>query len=221
MSYDIFTDYRHPMPGEGPFFTDYLWKAKESMNIGLEYIDWKEAKYTYLYPHKDDIIEQFNLFYKYRELGAETESRFQGYLQNVFNTVADKYNHAYKVTEENDVDKLGTGYSYLETRKRLLEATGNTSTEESTDNKYKDTPSSSTSTLNNPTNQNLTDRNGSTDATTNENEEHTISRDNTKHDKEMIVELSELIDRYRQLDVEFVREFENCFMGIYFPYRLI
>lgn len=218
--YNIFDDYDKPMPGEGPFFTDYLWKAQINRNVGLEFIDWKEDRYTYLAPHKDAIIEAFNLQYKYRELGTETEERFNDNLQITFNRIADRYNHAYKVTEENDVDKLGTGYTYIEIRNRTLNSTGTSSTEESVDSKYKDTPATSTSTLNNPTNQNLQDRDGTTEATTNETEEHNISRDNTKHDQEMIVELSQLIDRYRQIDVEFVDEFENCFMGIFYPYNV-
>ena len=213
-SYDIMTDYKLPADGEGPFYTDYLWKAQQDREVGLEYINWRNDRYTYIIPHKDDIIQLFNEVFKYRELGSETESRFQDMLQQRYDEIADRYNHAYKVTEENDVDKLGTGYTYTEIRDRTINTTGNSTATETRDSKYKDTPSSSASTINNPTNENIDDRESQSNANTNEILSDKINRDNTKHDKEMIVELSELIDRYRQIDVEFVYDFGRCFIGL-------
>lgn len=212
--YNLFEDYDRPMPGEGPFYTDYLWKAQLEREVGLEYIDWWEDKYTYLANHKEDIITQFNSIYKYRELGGETEERFQDILQQQFYEVADRYNHAYKVMEENDIDQLGTGYSYKEVRDRTINTDGESSGTESRDNKYKDTPASSTSTLNNPTEQTLDDRENSSTAHTDETLHDEIERDNTKHDDPLVVELNYLIDRYKQLDIDFIMEFESCFIGL-------
>lgn len=212
--YNIIEDYKLPAPGEGPFYTDYLWSAQEKRDVGLEYIDWKETKFTYLAPHKDDIIELFNTNFKYRELGAETEMRFQDMLQARFNEVADKYNHAYKVTAENDVDKLGTGYTFEEKRTRHYEDSAESSGTENVDNKFKDTPSNNQSTLNNPTNQTLDNTESSGNGSSTEDEDVTVNQEKTQHDKEMVVELSELIDRYRQLDIEFVKQFEPCFIGL-------
>lgn len=212
--YNIIEDYKLPAPGEGPFYTDYLWSAQEKRDVGLEYIDWKETKFTYLADHKDDIIELFNTNFKYRELGAETEMRFQDMLQARFNEVADKYNHAYKVTEENDVDKLGTGYTFEEKRTRHYEDSAESSGTEDVDNKFKDTPSNNQSTLNNPTNQTLDNTQTSGNGSSTEDEDVTVNQEKTQHDKEMVVELSELIDRYRQLDIEFVKQFEPCFIGL-------
>lgn len=212
--YNIIEDYKFPAPGEGPFYTDYLWSAQEKRDVGLEYIDWKETKFTYLAPHKDDIIELFNINFKYRELGAETEMRFQDMLQVRFNEVADKYNHAYKVTAENDVDKLGTGYTFEEKRTRHYEDSAESSGTENVDNKFKDTPSNNQSTLNNPTNQTLDNTQTSGNGSSTEDEDVTVNQEKTQHDKEMVVELSELIDRYRQLDIEFVKQFEPCFIGL-------
>lgn len=212
--YNIIEDYKLPAPGEGPFYTDYLWSAQEKRDVGLEYIDWKETKFTYLAHHKDDIIELFNTNFKYRELGAETEMRFQDMLQIRFNEVADKYNHAYKVTEENDVDKLGTGYTFGEKRTRHYEDSAESSGTEDVDNKFKDTPSNNQSTLNNPTNQTLDNTQTSGNGSSTEDEDVTVNQEKTQHDKEMVVELSELIDRYRQLDIEFVKQFEPCFIGL-------
>lgn len=212
--YNIIEDYKLPAPGEGPFYTDYLWSAQEKRDVGLEYIDWKETKFTYLADHKNDIIELFNTNFKYRELGAETEMRFQDMLQARFNEVADKYNHAYKVTEENDVDKLGTGYTFEEKRTRHYEDSAESSGTENVDNKFKDTPSNNQSTLNNPTNQTLDNTESSGNGSSTEDEDVTVNQEKTQHDKEMVVELSELIDRYRQLDIEFVKQFEPCFIGL-------
>lgn len=214
--YDILRDYMKPAPGEGPFYTDYLWSVQEEVpnTVGIEYIDWNETKYTYLANHKTDIINLFNQHFKFREIGSETYSRFQDMLQSRFNEVSDKYNHAYKVTSENDVDKLGTGYQYDETRNRIIHGEASGTNNETRDSKYKDTPSNSASTINNPTNQNVDDREGTSTAENDETQDDTVHQEKTVHDKEMIVELSELIDRYRQLDIEFVYEFENCFMGL-------
>ena len=212
--YDILKDYKNPMPGEGAFYTDYLYNTQKSRDVGIEFIDWKQTLYPKLYEHKDNIIEVFNTHFKYRELGAETEERFQCMLQDRFFEICDKYNHAYKVTEENDVDKLGTGYTYDETRNRTVESMADATGTENRDNKYKDTPSSSTSTLNNPTNQTLDNRDNTAHSEQNDEQNDTIHQEKVQHDKEMVVELSELIDRYRQLDIEFVYEFENCFIGL-------
>lgn len=211
---DILRDPTKPCEGEGPFYTDYLENVQEYADVGIEYVNWNQTKYPYLFQHKTDLVDMFNLQFKYREIGAETEVRFQDIIQTRFNQIADKYNHAYKVTEENDVDRLGTGYTYDEIRNRTIhgEATGTTS--ETRDSKYKDTPSTSTSTINNPTNQNIDDRDGTSSAENDEQQDDTIHQDKVVHDKEMVVELSELIDRYRQLDLEFVNEFGICFMGV-------
>lgn len=215
--YNILTDYNNPMPGEGPFYTDYLWKAQEAYPemIGIEYIDWDTANYIYLNKHKDEIVKVFNQYYKYRELGSETEYRFQDMLQSRFYEVADKYDHAYKVTEINDVDKIGTGYTFEETKHRDYTSTADTNGTENRDNKYKDTPSSTASTTNNPTNQTIDNRDNTGHAEGTETQDETLHQEKVSHDKEMILELNDLIDKYKQLVIEFVKEFEICFIGLY------
>ena len=212
--YDISTDYENKAPGEGPFYTNYLKDTQEYANVGLEYVDWNETRYTKLAEHKADLISLFDNQFAFREIGAETETRFQSMLQIRFNQIADKYNHAYKVTEENDVDQLGTGYSYDELRKRNIESQGTANGNETRDSKYKDTPQSYTSTINNPTNQNIDARQNSSTATTKEAQTDEVHQNKVQHDKEMILELNDLIDKYKQLDVDFVNEFETCFMMI-------
>lgn len=211
---DVLRDPTKPCEGEGPFYTDYLENVQSYADVGIEYVDWNQNKYSYLFQHKDDLVSMFNLQFKYREIGAETETRFQDMIQTRFNQIADKYNHAYKVTEENDVDKLGTGYTYDEVRNRTIHGEASGTTSETRDNKYKDTPSNSNSTINNPTSQTIDDRDGTSSAENDEQQDDVVHQDKVVHDKEMVVELSELIDRYRQLDLEFVNEFGICFMGV-------
>lgn len=208
-------DFENPAPGEGPFFTDYLWMAQQDREVGIEYINWNETEYTYLAENKSKLIDMFNQEFAYRELGSETEERFQHMLQIKYNMIADKYNHAYKVVNEIDVDKLGTGYKFTESRDRNLDTTADSKGTENRDNKFKDTPSSSTSTLNNPTNQTLDDRSTTTNITGKEVQTDEIEQNKETHDRQRVVELSELIDRYRQINAEFVNEFNECFMGIF------
>lgn len=215
MMYNVMKDFENPMPGEGPFFTDYLHSAQEDGEVGIEYIDWNETEYTYLAENKSKLIAMFNQEFAYRELGSETEERFQHMLQNKYNMIADKYNHAYKVVDEIDIDTLGTGYKYTENRSRILDTTADSNGTENRDNKFKDTPSSGTSTLNNPTEQTLDDRSTTNHLTGNENQQDDITQNKETHDRQRVIELSELIDRYRQIDAEFVNEFNECFMGIF------
>lgn len=185
--YDVTKDYENPMNGEGPFYTDYWKNIKELYGdkYGLETVEWKESTWAYLAKHKDTLINRFNATYAYMEIGQETEERFQHFLQVRFDEVAMKYNHLYQIYEENNVDKLGTGYTDTEnydnakTNERAQTAsnssTSNTDisdtqsgnrnlTQESTSNtdtdtKYKDTPTGNSTALNNPTNQTIEDGN--------------------------------------------------------------
>lgn len=213
--YDIITDYNEPMEGESPFFTDFLYSAQEKFpTLGLTSVDWDETTYTYLANHKAKLIDRFNKEYAFRELGQETYYRWQIVLQSRFDEVADHYNHMYKVFETNDVDTLGTGYRITDTFKRTTEDSLNTSDNRTANSKFKDTPGSSSSVLNNPTTEN---QDTSTDTyTSNGNGEQNDKRetDKTIHNDTMIDELNRLADRYKSIDNEFIKAFENMFIGI-------
>ena len=213
--YDITEDYDYPYPGEGPFFTNYLYLAQEdNPTLGLVSVDWSETDYPYLFKHKERLTTRFNREYAFRELGQETETRWQTILQSRFDEIADHFNHMYKIFETNDVDKLGTGYKISDVFERKTTDALNTSDNRSVDSKYKDTPSSSTSTLNNPTSQNVdttTDTYASNgDGTQNDKRD----TEKTNYDTPMVDQLNHLAQNYTSVDNEFIKSFENMFMGV-------
>lgn len=317
--YDVAKDYKKVMPGEGPFFTDYLIHVQEIYpNTGLHECDWNETLYPKLAEHKSRLIQRFNRTFAFREIGQETVTRFQFELQNRFDEIAEHYDHAYKVTSENNVDIIGLGYTLDENYNRQITTTN--STEESNtlskdyteaeslaktqernrtvtdtksqatdytvvdtldrdmtssmeseqsrnaDTKYKDTPGSSTSTLNNPTNQTVeivsenyrssgadtqddtrnttknetiinNDSQTDVDSTTQSDTKNTTkngtdSNIGTKsesgnetigdtrhveridHDEHAIDEINHLINAYKSIDNEFLKEFEVMFIGL-------
>lgn len=212
--YDILTDYKVPAKGEGPFFTDYLFKLQiDRPDAGLKSCEWS-TDYTELNKHKDKLIARFNKEYALREIGAETEYRWQMILQNRLDEVSEHYDHMYKVFAENNVDELGTGYTTTDEFTRETESSMDSTNERQADSKYKDTPSNNASTLNNPTEQTVDDSNETYSSTG--TGKQTDSRTTTKklHDDTMIRELNYLVDNYKSIDNEFIKEFENCFIGI-------
>ncbi|MFT0899724.1 hypothetical protein [Candidatus Methanoprimaticola sp. MG2] len=212
--YNIFTDYKTPSNGEGPFFTDYLFKLQiDRPDAGLKSCEWN-TKYTNLNTHKDELITRFNKEYALREIGAETEHRWQMILQNRLDEVSEHYDHMYKVFAENNVDELGTGYTTTDEFQRDTESSMDSTNERNADSKYKDTPSNSTSTINNPTEQtvNNSDETYSSTGTGKQTDKRTTTK--KLHDDVMVRELNYLVDNYKSIDNEFIKEFENCFIGI-------
>lgn len=213
--YDITKDYNREFPGEGPFFTDYLQNIiNDGLEYGLNYVDWHADIYPNLYAHKDTLVDRFNREYAFREIGQETVNRWHHFLQCRFDEVADHFNHMYKVFEENNVDELGTGYSYQETLNQTKTGSVASTNKNSSDSKFADTPGSTSSTINNPTSQNIdeSEQTGSTNTTDSNDYQKTIKR--TDHQEHMIEELNKLTDNYKSIDNEFIQSFENMFMGI-------
>lgn len=213
--YNINKDYDYPFPGEGPFFTNYLYLAQEDNDtLGLQSVDWSENDYPYLYKHKERLITRFNKEYAFRELGQETETRWQSILQTRFDEVADHFNHMYKVFETNDVDRIGSGYKITDVFERKTTDALNTSDNRSVDSKYKDTPGTSTSTLNNPTTQNIdtTTDTYASNGSGNQNDKRETEKIN--YDQTRIDELNHLVQNYTSVDNEFIKAFENMFIGI-------
>lgn len=217
MDYITFPDINpdNPVPGEGPFYTDYLqniidYYGEDKVSLGA--IDF--SSFSSLAKRKPELVKKFNHIYAFREIGQETTERWQHFLQSRFYEVAEHFDHMYNVFDEYEVDTLGTGYDYTEKRTidKVLHSTstGNTTG----DSKYADTPSSGSSTINNPTNQTVDT--GTTSATGDGTESNTqdVVIKRTNHDDHMIDELNNLVDKYKSTDNEFIKAFENCFIGI-------
>lgn len=213
--YNVMEDYTEPYIGEGPYYTDYLSDLQEvNPTIGLISVEWLEDTYTYLAKHKDRLITRFNREYAYREIGQETETRWQIVLQSRFDEVAEHFDHMYKVYELNDVDELGTGYKISDTLKRTTNGSLNSSNNRTATSKFKDTPSSDASVLNNPT---TTDHDTSTDtyASNSDGEQNdTRTTDKKSYNDTRIKELNYLTKNYTSVDNEFIKSFENMFIGI-------
>lgn len=213
--YDIIRDYNRPNPGEGPFFTEYLSDLQiYDATAGLASCEWNDTLYPNLAKHKERLIDRFNREYAFREIGQETVKRWQHVLQCRLDEVAEHYDHMYKVYENNSVDELGTGYTTTDEFQRDTQSSMDSTNERNADSKYKDTPSNTSSTLNNPTEQTIDD---STDTYTSTGTgKQTDSRTTTKkvHDDTMIRELNYLTANYVSTDNEFIKAFENMFIGI-------
>lgn len=214
--YNIIEDYANPAPGEGPFFTDYLYSVLENRtDVGLDKCEWNETTYPYLAKHKTRLIERFNREYYFREIGQETEARWQHFLQARLDEVAEHYDHMYKVFEENAVDTLGTGYTIKDILDRDTTSGMESTDTRKADNKYKDTPTSvSTYTLNNPTEQTVDESTDSYKSSGTGTQDDVRTTTKTQHDDTMIKELNYLVDNYKSIDNEFIGAFENMFVGI-------
>lgn len=211
--YDVTKDYDYPCPGEGPFYTDYYYHARTSRtDIGLDKCGWNE-KYTYLISHKYELCNLFNERYDYRELGQETYVRFQNFLNRKLHEIEEKFDHAFKMYEENDVDDLGIGYEEEETYNRTGKTTESASSNTTGNSKFKDTPTSVAG-INNPTTE--TDNEGTTEGNseTEEQDNYIRSHKKTQHDQHTITEVNTNINVYRNLMNEFVLAFEPCFMQL-------
>lgn len=211
--YDVTKDYERPRPGEGPFYTDYYYHARTTRtDIGLDKCGWNE-QYTYLTKHKDELCNLFNERYDYRELGQETYIRFQNFLERRLHEVEERFDHMFKMYEENDIDDLGLGYDETETYIREQDTTDHAETSDTNSNKFKDTPTSVAG-INNPTTQTDNEATSEGDSTSNIKENYTRTHKKTQHDQHVITEVNTNINVYRSIANEFVTAFEPCFMQL-------
>ncbi len=214
MRYNILEDYKEKMVGEGPFYTDYLSNLQEEgEKVGLEYVNW--GNYQYLNLKKTDLIKRFNNEYAYREIGQETTNRFQFFLQNRYDEVAEHYDHMYKVFAENNVDIVGTGYDYEEILNQDKTSRDEGTVTDKNDNRFEDTPSTLESTINNPTNRTTDTGESKSNSSGTAHNEYLKNIKRTDHKDTMIDEVNSLADKYRSIDNEFIKEFENMFIGIW------
>lgn len=215
--YDIIKDYEKPMIGEQPNFTEFLYELqKDDSTIGLNGIRWNAELYPHLYKHKDRLIQRFDSKYGLREIGAETVHRWMYLLQNRFDEIAPKYDHAYKLYEDETInlDNLTLGY----VRKILYSSKGTgestTESQESGNSKFRDTPTSGDSTINNPTTENVDTTSSKGNSKSNRNSGGNSSETYDYHDEHVMLEVNKLIDEYKILDEEFINLFNEMFIGI-------
>ena len=84
MSWELDKDYDFPLDGESPNFTEFFKNTMEE--VGLDQCVWNE-EYTKLLERRETLIDMFNHYYYYREIGAETLEKFQHNLQTTLNRI--------------------------------------------------------------------------------------------------------------------------------------
>ena len=208
----------YDVPGESPFYTDFLYKVQEDYpNAGLAetFIKYEEShsSISRLYSHKNELIELFNLAYRYHELGSETEDRWQYQIDKRFELIKNRYERYFMMYDTKDIDTLGKILSETISR----EGTSNRSTTSESSGTSKDTFNDT------PITPLMEYHNYATNITdgTNENEssgtsdteyEDTITTIKTDKDKSNLELVEKNVNVWKDLIVSFVDEFRNCFM---------
>lgn len=97
---------------EGPWYTDFLVNVQQDYpNIGLKSVPWGDGtSCPLLFSLKDALIDHFNERFKYREIGAETETRWQYTVDRVFDNIKRRYEFALTLYDANDITVLGKQY---------------------------------------------------------------------------------------------------------------
>lgn len=199
------TEPEFPMPGEGPFFTEYLADIQGSYtpvvddsttpptityrsesDFGLERLTWPQS--GHVFNHKTALISRFNEKYAWREIGAETRERFLHNLQVKLNGMLFHYEHRFALYDDNAA-KLK---EYSEIIDRETDST----------DKYLDTPGYQVTIGDNY----LT------------NMRQVSGTDKITDPKGTAVEaMNRLMDELRDLEEEFIDEFDECFISLYLP----
>ena len=204
------------LSGERPFYTDYLYKVQEDYpNAGLQtsFDNLSETEKTstlvYLYNHADEIISQFNLTYKFHEIGSETEEKWQYTVDKLFTQIKREFNRYFMLYETGRIDELGK--KYTESGNSTTNKEGSSSGSNSNKNVFKDTPI--TPLMENADYAtNITEDDGSTESESSEEiaNQYILTREDK--DKQNIELIQKNMDVWFDIITEFVDRFKICFM---------
>ena len=208
------------LSGEGPFYTDYLYKVQEDYpNAGLQtsFDNLSETEkldtLKYLYNHKDEIISQFNLTYKYHEIGSETEDKWQYTVDKLFTQIKREFNRYFMLYETAQIDELGKKYTESGSSNTLKDGSSFSSGTTNNKNVFKDTPI--TPLMENAdyaTNITEDDGNNENESESSEEIDNQYSLTREDKDKQNIELLQKNMDVWFDLITEFVDRFKICFM---------
>lgn len=208
------------LSGERPFYTDYLYKVQEDYpNAGLQtsFDNLSESEklttLTYLYSHKDEIISQFNLTYKYHEIGSETEEKWQYTVDKLFTQIKREFNRYFMLYETGRIDELGKKYTESGNSTTNKEGSSSSSGSNSNKNVFKDTPI--TPLMENADYAtNITEDDGNSETESESSEEIANQYIVTKEDKDRqnIELVQKNMDAWFDIITEFVDRFKVCFM---------
>jgi hypothetical protein len=201
--------------------TDIPEKAEYFSQFGWDQIDYGqgEGDYDGPYPHIAErwniLTMRFNQHYGYRMLGIETMEHWQNNLQEKFDAMAPRYELAYTLFDEHSeeiVDDVIDGEK--ETVSETNQASGTDSSESSSTGKSWDTPDSA---INANTSYadavNKSDGSGST--TYGRLDTHDIERTKLITGKGILNNINETVRNYRDVDTQFINEFDSLFLSVY------
>ena len=208
------------LSGERPFYTDYLYKVQEDYpNAGLKTSfdnlseTEKTTTLTYLYNHADEIISQFNLTYKFHEIGSETEEKWQYTVDKLFTQIKREFNRYFMLYETGRIDELGKKYTESGNSTTNKEGSSSSSGSNSNKNVFKDTPI--TPLMENADYAtNITEDDGSSETESESSEEIANQYIVTREDKDRqnIELVQKNMDAWFDIITEFVDRFKICFM---------
>ena len=208
------------LSGERPFYTDYLYKVQEDYpNAGLKTSfdnlseTEKTTTLTYLYNHADEIISQFNLTYKFHEIGSETEEKWQYTVDKLFTQIKREFNRYFMLYETGHIDELGKKYTESGNSTTNKEGSSSSSGSNSNKNVFKDTPI--TPLMENADYAtNITEDDGSSETESESSEEIANQYIVTREDKDRqnIELVQKNMDAWFDIITEFVDRFKICFM---------
>ncbi len=218
MSFDI-EDYE--LPGESPFYTDFLYKVQEdypNAGIGVTFdnVTNFETKLPRTYIHKDEIVALFNLKYKYHEIGSETESMWQYQINKVFEQIKNKYERYFTLYETKDINELGKLISENINRYGTGDRDTTSESDSTNKDKFNDTPISELMENANYASS-ITDGENHNESTGNIHSTYADTVTTKKDDRDK--SNMELVDKnmkiWKDLIVSYVDEFRNCFMDTF------
>lgn len=202
---------KYDVPGESPFYTDFLYHVQEDYpDAGIKYTlehltVFEQEEIPYLYSHSTQLIESFNMIYKYHEIGSETEDRWQYQIDKKFMEIKRRYERYFMMYETNAINQLGKILSENATRSGT---SGKTYSNESK-NVFQDTPV--TPLIENANYAtNITDNTGNGEDTGEFEEEYESTK--TDKDKSNLELVNQNVKIWNDLIIQFTDEFRTCFM---------
>lgn len=202
---------RYEIPGESPFYTDFLYHIQEyypdaGIKYTLEHLTVSEQEeIPYLYSHSTQLIETFNMLYKYHEIGSETEDRWQYQIDKKFMEIKRRYERYFMMYETNAINQLGKILSENASRS----GTSSKNYSNTSKNTFQDTPVTPLIESDNYA-TNITDTNGSGDDSGEFAEEFNSTK--TDKDKSNLELVNENVRIWNDLIIQFTYEFKTCFM---------
>lgn len=167
--------------------------------------------------HKSDFIDRFYKYYYFKEISADSVYAFNRRLESVMNEWLPRFNKLY---EEQATLVNGRALN-SKLRHRVTDNDGTIDDEFDTitnehENRYLDTPqtplnSSATDEYATSINKDKQDVNTTNNRTIDTTQDETI----TEEDKPLVDSLDDIYKKYHDLDMDFIRKFNNCFLKIY------